>query len=281
MPTLLDAEGGRIFASPLARRLATEAGLALEELVGTGPNGRIRRRDVEAAAAGLGPSPTTGEAEHGQAAPSSERVATTSGTAPHLCLRETVRVDDLLAVRAQLNELASSKVSVNDLLIKAASQAHVRTPAMNVIRTPGALRSFSGVDVSVSVATDHGLVAPVLRGVEQMPVSRVSSTVADLVERARCGRLHEGELEGGTLTVSNLGMFGVEEFAAITDPPRSAILAVGAARQAPVVHDGALIVGTTMRVALAVDHRAIDGVVAAEWMHSFKSLLERPLSILA
>lgn len=304
--------GGRVFSSPLARRLAREAGLRLEEIAGTGPNGRIRRRDVEAATACLTPSPTTADTETGPPITPPATTVTTSPattpspsgayqdvahskvrkavasrlteskqTTPHFYLRDTARVDELLAVRAQLNELAPAKVSVNDLVIKAAAHAHVRTPAMNVIWTPEAVRSFCGVDVSIAVATDSGLMAPVLRGVEKMPVSTVSTETGDLVERAKTQRLQQADLEGGTMTVSNLGMLGVKEFAAVIIPPQSAILAVGATGQEPVVEDGSLTVGTVMHVTLAVDHRAIDGIIAAQWMKAFRSLLEHPLGILA
>jgi pyruvate dehydrogenase E2 component (dihydrolipoamide acetyltransferase) len=152
---------------------------------------------------------------------------------------------------------------------------------MNVIWTPDATRTFSSVDISVAVATDTGLLTPVIRGVDRMALSAVAAAGADLVGRARAGRLRQDELEGGTLSVTNLGMYGTEEFSAIINPPQSAILAVGAARQEPVVGpDGALAVASVLRVTLSADHRVIDGALAAEWMAALVRILEHPLQIL-
>jgi len=173
------------------------------------------------------------------------------------------------------------RVSVNDLVVKAVAQAHLLVPAMNVTWGEDAVRSYSSVDVAVAVTTDHGLVTPVLRAVEQMTVSAVARATQDVVERARTGRLQQHELEGGSISVTNLGMYGTEEFAAIINPPHASILAVGAAREEPVVVDGALQVGQVMRVTLSVDHRPVDGVVAAQWMRAFVDLLEHPARILA
>jgi pyruvate dehydrogenase E2 component (dihydrolipoamide acetyltransferase) len=209
------------------------------------------------------------------------RLAQSARDAPHFYVRGTARVDQLLKLRGRLNDHGSARISINDLVVLAAARAHVLAPAMNVIWTPDAVRSFSGVDISVAVSTDRGLVTPVLRGVEQMTLSGVAAASSDLVDRARSGRLQQAELEGGTLTVTNLGGYGVEDFAAIINPPQSAILAVGAAREQPVVSRGRLKVGTVMSVTLAVDHRPIDGVVAAQWMAAFLSLLEEPVRILA
>jgi len=208
------------------------------------------------------------------------RLAESTRDAPHFFVRGTARVDKLLKLRGRLNDYGSVRVSVNDLVVLAAARAHVLVPAMNVIWTPDAVRSFSRVDISVAIATDAGLVAPVLRGVDRLSLSGVVAATSDLVERARSGRLQQEELEGGTLTVTNLGVFGTEDFAAIINPPQSAILAVGATRQEPVVSKGKLRVGTLMSVTLSVDHRPIDGVVAAQWMAAFISLLEEPVRIL-
>lgn len=285
---------GRTFASPLARRLAREAGLAVQEIEGTGPGGRIIRRDVETAIASrtgspASPAPPSAPAGSGHADTPhtrmrraiASRLTESKQTAPHFYLRSTVRVDELLRLRAQLNDGAPVKVSVNDLVIKAVARAHTMVPAMNVIWTPDAVRSFSSVDIAVAVATDRGLLTPVLRGVDSMSITAVAATVRDLAERAKAGTLRQEELDGGTISVTNLGMFGTEEFAAIINPPHSAILAVGAARQEPVVEDGQLAVGTVMRVTLSVDHRPVDGVLAAQWLAAFVSLLERPAQILA
>ncbi|WP_448626586.1 dihydrolipoamide acetyltransferase family protein [Geodermatophilus sp. URMC 64] len=285
----------RIFASPLARRLARDAGLALESIAGTGPGGRILRRDVDAAKAQPpAPAPAPAVAVPAVAAVPADwtdvphtpmrraiarRLTESKQTIPHFTVRATLRVDELLRLRAGLAE-AGTKVSVTDLLVKAAARAHTQVPRMNAIWTPEAMRQFSAVDVAVAVATDTGLVTPVVRAVDRSPVSEVAATVRDLVDRARAGRLRQDELEGGTLTITNLGMFGTEEFAAIINPPQSAILAVGAARQEPVVTDGALAVATVVKVTLSADHRVIDGALAAEWMAAFTATVEQPLRIL-
>ena len=154
-------------------------------------------------------------------------------------------------------------------------------PQANVVWTDDALLMHSTVDVAVAIATDTGLVTPVLRGVEQLSITQIASATKDFAVRARSGQLRQHELEGGTTSVTNLGMYGTEEFSAIINPPQSSILAVGAARQEPVVEDGALAVGTVMRVTLSVDHRPIDGAVAAEWMRTFLRLLESPAKILS
>ena len=279
----------RVFASPLARRLAREAGLSLDQLTGTGPNGRVLRRDVEQARAAA----PAEQAEQAELAAFTDvphtklrrlvaaRLTQSKQTAPHFYLRATARVDRLLALRAELNEGAQVRVSVNDLVVKAVAHAHQQVPALNVTWGPDAVRSYSTVDVAVAVATDNGLVTPVLRTVEQLTVSAVARAVRDLVARATAGRLQQHELEGGSISVTNLGMYGTEEFAAIINPPQAAILAVGAAREEPVVVDGALQVGRVMRVTLSVDHRPVDGVVAAQWMRVLVDLLEHPARILA
>jgi pyruvate dehydrogenase E2 component (dihydrolipoamide acetyltransferase) len=286
---------GRIFASPLARRLAREAGLSIDAITGTGPNGRIVRRDVEKAAVQPAPAPAaTGPAmpaADGAAyveAPHSRlrrlvasRLTESKTTAPHFYLRASVRADALLALRAELNDGAEVRVSVNDLLLKAVARAHVQVPALNVTWTPDAVRQWRSVDVSVAVATDNGLVTPVVRSVDQLSVTAVAQTVRDLAERARAGRLQQHELEGGSISVTNLGMYGTEEFAAIINPPQASILAVGAARQEPVVVDGRLEVATVLRLTLSVDHRPVDGVVAAQWMAALVALLEHPARVLA
>jgi len=285
--------GERVFASPLARRLVKEAGLRIEGVTGTGHNGRIVRRDVERARSEASSTVTAPEEAGVPAAawtdvPHSRlrrlvasRLTESKQQAPHFYLRATVTVDRLLALRAELNEDAAMRVSVNDLVVKAVAGAHVRVPELNVTWGEDAVRAYSSVGVSVAVATDRGLVTPVLRAVEDMTVTTVASTVRDLAERARSGRLQQHELEGGSISITNLGMFGTEEFAAIINPPQAAILAVGAARQEPVAVDGRLEVATVMRLTLSVDHRPVDGVVAARWMAALVTLLEHPARILA
>ena len=278
---------GRIFASPLARRLARESQLPLEGITGTGPGGRIVRRDVEAATRRPEPAaaPVSSDAAYTDVPHTpmrraiARRLTESKQTVPHFTLRATVRVDDLLELRADLAALGT-KTSVTDLLVKAAARAHTVVPGMNAIWTPEATRTFSSVDIAVAVATGTGLVTPVVRGLERASVGAVADTVRDLVERARAGRLRQDELEGGSLTLTNLGMYGTEEFAAIINPPQSAILAVGAARQEPVVVDGQLAVATVLHATVSADHRVIDGALAAEWMGAFVAAVEQPLQLL-
>jgi len=292
--------GGRVFASPLARKVAREAGVPLEQLTGTGPGGRIRRRDVEAylaarpaAAAPAASAPTparavvTDDAEYWDEPNSRMRTAIAARlqeskqTAPHFYVKGSAKVDRLLEMRREINEGAAVKVSVNDLVVKAVAKAHTLVPGLNVVWTGDAVRHFARVDVAVAVATDNGLVTPVVRGVDRLSVTELAAATQDLVARAKDKRLQQSELEGGSVSVSNLGMFGTEEFSAILNPPQSSILAVGAARQEPVVVDGALAVATVLRMTLSVDHRPVDGATAARWMQVFTDLLEHPARILA
>ncbi|AYY13336.1 2-oxo acid dehydrogenase subunit E2 [Actinobacteria bacterium YIM 96077] len=305
---------GRVFASPLARRMARDAGLALDDLHGSGPGGRIVRRDVEAAIAdrtgavesrtprpapevpagqpaGQPAGEPTGQAT-GQPAGVTEvphtrartaiaaRMARSKQQVPHFYLRDTLPVDELVRLRRDLAAQTSATVSLNDLLIRAVALAHAAVPAMNVIWTDEAVRAFPSVDVGVAVATDAGLVTPVVREADRMSITAIAATVRDYVDRARSGQLRQDELEGGTVTVTNLGMHGIEEFSAIINPPQASILAVGAAREEPIVRDGRVEVATLMRVTLSVDHRPVDGVVAAEWMSAFRALVENPLRLL-
>jgi pyruvate dehydrogenase E2 component (dihydrolipoamide acetyltransferase) len=295
------AGNGRVFASPLARKIARQSGVAVETITGTGPGGRILRRDVEAAVAAhaeappaaappaAAPAARTAVTPDGEDIPHSRqrraiaaRLTESQQTVPHFYLRATVRAERLAALRAEINTGLGegTRVSLNDLVVKAVAAAHQRVPEMNVIWTPDAVRTFTTVDVAVAVATDRGLVTPVLRDVTAQTITQVAASTRDLAARARDGRLRQHELDGGTISVSNLGMYGVEEFAAIINPPHAAILAVGAVRDEPVVEDGAVVPGQVMTVTLSVDHRPVDGVIAARWLAALKELLENPLRIL-
>lgn len=285
----------RTFASPLARKLSRDAGLELAELVGTGPGGRVVRRDVASAIAlrkpdeDPAPPATTAEAEpafDGHEIPHTrlrraiaERLTRSKREAPHFYVRGTARVDDLLALREQINEHASARVSVNDLVVMAVAKAHQAVPKMNVIWTADAIRRFDTVDIAVAVATEDGLVTPVVTAVDTINISALSTKTRDFAQRAREGKLRPDELVGGSVTVTNLGMYGTEDFAAIINPPQASILAVGAARDSVVAVDGECTVARTMRFTLSVDHRPVDGAVAAQWMQAFISLLEHPLRI--
>jgi pyruvate dehydrogenase E2 component (dihydrolipoamide acetyltransferase) len=286
---------GRLFASPLARRIAKEHDLAVEDIRGTGPGGRIVRDDVHRAVAARQrvaaqpvplptpqPTPPAQPPTFHDVAHSAMRraIAARLGSASAFTIRGSARVDALLALRAEVTSGTGTRVSVTDLVVAAAARAHVAVPEMNVIWTPDAVRSFHTVDIALAVATDAGLVTPVLRDVPAKTLSALAAASADLVTRARSGALRQHELEGGALTVTNLGPFGVEDFTAVINPPQSAILAVGAARAEAVVSDGEVGVATVMRVTLTVDHRPVDGAVAARWMAAFLALLEAPLRIL-
>jgi pyruvate dehydrogenase E2 component (dihydrolipoamide acetyltransferase) len=209
------------------------------------------------------------------------RLTESKTTVPHFYLTAQVRVDRLLTLRQEANALAPRKISVNDLVVKAVGGALTDVPAANAVWNGGSIRRFDGADVAVAVSVPDGLLTPVVRGVQALTVTELSARIADLAERARAGRLQQHELEGGSFTVSNLGMYGVDEFSAILNPPQAGILAVAAAKRQPVVEeDGGLGVGCVLTVTLSADHRVIDGAVAAEWMAALVRRLETPVSVL-
>lgn len=294
--TTSNGAAGRLFASPLVRRLAKQHGIDLETLDGSGPHGRIVRRDLEAhladrqdtPAPAPAPAPTAAvESAGGVQVPHTpmrraiaRRLTDSQSTVPHFYLRARCRVDELLALRTQVNQAQPVKVSVNDLVIRAIAAAHHAVPEANAIWTDEATVRFETVDVAVAVATDSGLVTPVVRDVAAKSVSALATEIADLADRARGGQLRQHELEGGSFTVSNLGMYGVEEFAAIINPPHAGILAVGAARPEPVAEDGTVVVRTMMTVTLSADHRVLDGAVGARWLTAFVTAIENPLALL-
>jgi pyruvate dehydrogenase E2 component (dihydrolipoamide acetyltransferase) len=304
-------DSARLFVSPIARKLAKERGLDPAAITGTGPGGRIVRRDVEDAvvpagvASGAVPSAaapaaaSAPAAERASVAPETtspdgvelvphtamrkaiaRRLTESKSTVPHFYLTAECRVDELLALRARVNETSSVRVSVNDFVLKAVAAAFQAVPEANVTWSDEGMRVHPSVDIAVAVATDGGLVTPVVRGVDARSLSSVSTAVADLAARAKAKKLKQSELEGGSFSVSNLGMYGTLEFAAILNPPHSGILAVGAATPQPVVVDGELAVATVMRCTLSVDHRAVDGALAARWLAAFQQAVENPLSIL-
>jgi pyruvate dehydrogenase E2 component (dihydrolipoamide acetyltransferase) len=298
--------GGRVFVSPIARRLLKEAGLSAADVQGSGPNGRIRRRDVEpiiAAAAqrvAEAPAPAPAAASRPASPPTgpvvgatwtdvphsrlrravARRLTESKQQVPHFYVRRTAVPDDLLALRAQVNAVAPAKVSVNDFLIRAIAVAHRAVPEANVIWTDEAMRQFDSVDIAVAIASERGLVTPVLRGVERSSLSAISSQVKAFAQLADDGRLQQSDLEGGSITISNLGTYGVEEFSAIINPPQSAILAVGAGRPTPVVVGDQVEVRPAVELVLSVDHRAIDGALAAQWMAALVEAIEQPMRLL-
>jgi len=280
--------GDRLFISPLSRRLAKENGLDAHSIQGTGPDGRIVRRDVEAAIAGgkttvakavpvVIPAGSFTDIPHsGMRKAIARRLTESKTTVPHFYLSAPVHADDMLNFRAKYNEWAPKKVSVTDLILKTVAASFADVPQANVIWTDTALRQFSDVDVSIAVATDNGLITPVVRGINHMSLAQLNISTGDLIDRARNGRLKQNEIEGGSFSVTNLGMYGTDEFSAILNPPQSAILAVGAAKQKPVVIDGEIKIRSVINFTVSVDHRAIDGAVAAQWLAAFVKRFENP-----
>jgi pyruvate dehydrogenase E2 component (dihydrolipoamide acetyltransferase) len=306
-PPLAPASGDRVFASPLARRMASQAGLELSGVTGTGPNGRIVKRDVEAAIAAPGaqpsaPAATPATAPVTAAAPAeaspfepafdlepannmrkiiAARLTESKQTVPHFYLTVDCEVDDLLKVRKDLNSQSDSyKISVNDMVIKACGIALRKVPEANASWTGDALKIYKTADIAVAVAIDGGLITPVVRDAGGKGLETISSEMLELGAKAKDGKLMPEEFQGGTFSISNLGMYGVKQFDAVINPPQGAILAVGAGEPRPVVKDGALAVATVMSVTLSVDHRAVDGAVGARFLAAFKGLIENPLTML-
>lgn len=291
---LVEASPRRLFASPLVRRLARERGLDLEAIAGSGPNGRIVRRDLDAlpqapaVTASSTSATSTAVAEGFTDVPHTRmrraiarRLTESASTIPDFQLVAHCRVDELLTLRAKVNEHTEPKLSVNDFVVKAVACAMRDVPDANAVWTDAAIRRFSGVDLAVAVSVPAGLVTPVVRGVDRMSLTELGAAIRDVADRARDGRLRQHELEGGSFSVSNLGMHGTEQFTAIINPPHSGILAVGAAAKRPVVgEDGELAVATVMTVTLTADHRVMDGALAAQWLSAFVRRIENPLSML-
>jgi pyruvate dehydrogenase E2 component (dihydrolipoamide acetyltransferase) len=296
-----DGSPSRVFASPLVRKVAVQKGIDLAGVTGTGPNGRIVRRDIarleerrerqqrlEPSPAPLAPpGPAVALAAGDTLIPHTptrraiaRRLTESKATTPHFYLSTECVVDELLALRGRINETAAEKISVNDFVVMAVAAAFADVPEANVTWSDEGLVAHGSVDVSIAVATEGGLVTPVLRGVDARRLSGIARETRDLAGRARRRRLLQHELEGGTFAVSNLGMYGTLEFSAIINPPQSGILAVGAAKQQPVVVDGAVTVATVMKCMLSVDHRAIDGALAARWLSAFTVRLENPMGMI-
>ncbi len=297
------AAGARIFASPIVRKIARQEGIDLAAITGTGPNGRIVRRDLERLAAPPVPGPAPAQPAPAQPAPAqpagaqpaasgtliphtplrraiARRLTQSKATTPHFYLTTECVVDELLGLRERINETAPVKISVNDFVIMAVAAAFGDVPEANVIWSDEGLVAQASVDVSIAVATDGGLVTPVLRGVETKRLSAIAAEARSLAQRARDRQLKQHELEGGAFSISNLGMYGTLEFSAIINPPQSGILAVGAARPQPIVAGGAVAVATVMRCTLSVDHRAIDGALAARWLAAFTTRIQHPLGLI-
>jgi pyruvate dehydrogenase E2 component (dihydrolipoamide acetyltransferase) len=314
------AQGGRLLVSPIAARMAAEAGINLQDLSGSGPNGRIVKRDIEAA---MSAAPAEGRAAQQRpsapeqqqqaqqstqpaaqqqfvapqvegAAPYREeqvttmratiarRLVTSIGPVPHFFLTTEIEMDKAAELRRQLNELdPENKVSVNDLIIKIAAVSLMQHPAVNASFQDKTIRFYGRADIGVAVAIEDGLITPVVRGAESKSVGQIAREVRELAERARSRRLKPEEYTGATFSVSNLGMFGIDEFTAVINPPEAAILAVGAMAPKPVVRDGQVVVRQLMRVTMSCDHRVVDGATGAKFLQTFKKILENPLYLLA
>jgi pyruvate dehydrogenase E2 component (dihydrolipoamide acetyltransferase) len=290
----LTPSAGRLFVSPLVRRLAREAGVDLSTIQGTGPGGRIVRKDFEAHQAGATATPIVPPAPAAPKNPAgfeeiphtgmrkaiARRLSESKSTVPHFYLSADCRVDRLLQARSEVNAAKGVKYSVNDWVVKAVAMALMEVPEANVIWGDTAMRRFDSADIAVAVATEGGLLTPVIRGVEGLSLGEVNTAIAEAANRARSGTIKQEEIEGGSFAVTNLGMYGTTEFAAIINPPQWGILAVGAATQRPVVENGSLMVGSVMTVTLSADHRAVDGALAAQWLAAFQRHIENPVGLL-
>ncbi len=298
----------RLIVSPLAARMAAEAGVDLRSLSGTGPGGRIVKRDIEAAmsqgkpAAPVAPSevperrlravekapqPTIGASTYHDE-PASEirrtiarRLVTSLGPVPHFFLTIDVEMDQAVDIRRRINELDPElKISINDVIIKIAAAALMEHPQVNASFQDKHIRYYDHADIGVAVAIDEGLITPVVRSAEQKSLSEIAGEVRDMAERARQRKLLPEEYTGASFSISNLGMFGIDEFTAVINPPEGGILAIGAVTPKPVVRDGEIVARQMMRVTMSCDHRVIDGATGAKFLQTFKKILENPLYLL-
>jgi pyruvate dehydrogenase E2 component (dihydrolipoamide acetyltransferase) len=291
------AADGKVRASPVARHIAAEHGLDLAQIQGSGPQGRVIRSDVEAALA-TSPTPAPPQAPRAPSQPQPQpaagdekvqlsqmrrtiarRMAESTRAVPHFFLTVTVDATELVKLRTQITE-QGVKVSFNDLVVKGAALALRKVPEVNVSFAEDSLIKHAQVHIGIAVATERGLIVPVIRNVDQKALSQIAQEARDLAERAQAGKLQPNDYIGGTFTVSNLGMFGVEQFNAVINPPEAAILAVGAIVKEPADYQGEIALRDRMRLTLSVDHRALDGATGARYLQALKELLEKPLLLL-
>jgi pyruvate dehydrogenase E2 component (dihydrolipoamide acetyltransferase) len=310
-PAPVAHSGDRVFASPLAKRMAEQAGLDLAKIKGSAPGGRIVKHDVEAAVSGGGAKKSAAPAAASAPAPAAvsssalaglgphklvplstmrkviaRRLTESKQQVPHFYLTVDCEIDKLLAGRAALNAKSPEKgpgafkLSVNDFIIKAVAVALRQVPNANASFSDDGMLLWQNVDISVAVAIPGGLITPIVKDADKKGLVDISNTMKDLAARAKDGKLKPEEFQGGSFSISNLGMFGIKDFAAVINPPQGCILAVGAGEQRPVVKNGALAIATVMSCTLSVDHRVVDGAVGAEFLSAFKKIVEDPLAML-
>jgi pyruvate dehydrogenase E2 component (dihydrolipoamide acetyltransferase) len=318
MTSKSNGSGGRVFSSPLARRIAKEAGIDLSRVTGSGPHGRIIARDIESAKSGgaqmRAPSAPSGGAMPGVSGPSDDqiramyeegsyesvphdsmrktiarRLLESKLTIPHFYLTADCDIGSLLRIREEINATAPKdkegkpafKLSVNDFVIKAMAVALQKVPDANATWTEGAMLKHKRSDIGVAVSIPGGLVTPVIRHAEGKSLSAISNEMKDYAARAKAKKLKPNEFTGGTTAISNLGMYGVKDFAAVINPPHATILAVGAGEERAVVRDGQVVAANVMSVTLSCDHRAVDGALGAQLLSAFREAIEKPLSLMA
>lgn len=287
-PEHANTSDSRIKASPLAKKLAKEKGIDLSRLQGSGDAGRVVKRDVfDVNLSAYTPRAAADEKESYTEVDVSQmrktiakRLAESKFTAPHFYLTIELDMDNAVAARTAINAVAPAKISFNDMIIKAAAVALKEHPKVNASWRGDKIRYNNHVHIGVAVAVEDGLLVPVVRFADGKPLSQISTEVKTLAEKAQTKKLQPAEWEGNTFTISNLGMFGIEEFTAIINPPDACIMAVGAVRQTPVVKNGQVVSGNVMKVTLSCDHRAVDGATGSKFLQTFKFLLENPVVLL-
>jgi len=290
---VVTTNSGRIIASPLAKKIATEKGINLATISGTGENGRIVKSDVEnyvpttASTTTITPSTSLGEVSFEETNNSqmrktiARRLAESKFTAPHYYLMIEIDMDNAITSRKAINELPDTKVSFNDIVVKASAMALKKHPKVNSQWFEDRTRINHHVNIGVAVAVEDGLVVPVIPFTDQKSMTQIGAEVKDMAVRAKSKKLTPAEMDGSTFTVSNLGMFGISEFTSIINQPNSAILSVGAIVQKPVVKNGEIVVGNTMKVTLACDHRTVDGATGSAFLQTLKQFIENPVTMLA
>lgn len=301
--TVTNTNGGRIFASPLAKKIAKDKGINLADVKGSGENGRIIKKDVEnytpaakveapIAASTSTPSAVTNFAIAGEESTSevknsqmrkaiAKALSNSKFSAPHFYLNIEVDMDNAMASRKTINAIPDTKISFNDMVVKACAMALKKHPQVNTSWTDNNTLFHSHINVGVAVAVDEGLVVPVVKHTDALSLTQIGAAVRDLAGKARTKKITPAEMQGSTFTVSNLGMFGIESFTSIINQPNSAILSVGAIVQKPVVKNGEIVVGNTMKLTLACDHRTVDGAVGAQFLQTLKTYIENPVTMLA